>query len=114
MDFRHALGQRIAYLLKQNHMTQTDLMKALGYKSTGMVSQIIAGDRGMSAEMIQKASDVLGVNPAVLIAATPMPEDEMAMHMDLTLIISKGADEDKRTVTSMLSLMVKKIREEQK
>lgn len=64
--------------------------------------------------MIQKASAALGVNPAVLISDVPMPDEEMAMHMDLTLIISKGTDEDKRTVASMLSLMVKKIREEQK
>ena len=114
MDFRLALGQRIAYLLRQNKMKQLDLMKALGYKSTGMISQIITGDRGMSAEMIQKAADVLGVNPAFLIASAPMTDTEMAMHMNLALVIGKGSDDDKRTVSNILDLTVKKIREDLK
>ena len=66
-DFRVIIGKRIRGLRIDHEMTQMDLADRLGMTSTGAISQIESGKKGMKLEMIIKAARVFGIQPSDLI-----------------------------------------------
>lgn len=55
------IGQRIKMLRKDADLTQMDLARQLGYNSTGMISQVEAGSRGMDLDKLARCAEILGV-----------------------------------------------------
>lgn len=68
---RQILGNKIRKLRLMSGKTQVELAKELGFTSTGTISQVETGLRGLTFESIMKAAEALGVHPIVLL----MPED---------------------------------------
>jgi len=78
---KEIMGGKLRDLRKIHGMTQIELMDALGYTSTGMISQIETGQRGMDHERLYKAAKIFKVDLSVL-----LNEKEMSFK-DLQLLI---------------------------
>jgi transcriptional regulator with XRE-family HTH domain len=76
---RLALGRKIKYLRELNNITQMELAKALGYESTGTISQIENGERGMKAEKMVLAANFLGIPLEVLAGGSVMDVEDLKM-----------------------------------
>ena len=61
-----SIGARIAEIREDAGITQSALARAIG-TSQSAISQIEAGDRNPSYEMLRSISDALGVTPAYLV-----------------------------------------------
>ena len=66
--FRHILGNKIRILRTMSGKTQVELGKELGFSSSGAISQIENGLKGLKVESIIRAAEVFGVHPFVLLA----------------------------------------------
>jgi transcriptional regulator with XRE-family HTH domain len=64
--FRQMLGKKIKALRTGRGITQVELAKALGFTSTGAISQVESGQRGLTFESILSAAKVLDVHPVFL------------------------------------------------
>lgn len=60
---REIFGERLRHLREQRGLSQLDLAYELGYDSTGMVSLVETGQRGMDIEKIVKATQFFDVDP---------------------------------------------------
>jgi transcriptional regulator with XRE-family HTH domain len=69
--FRQILGNKIRKLRTMSGKTQIELAKELGFTSSGAISQVENGLRGLTVESIMKAAKALSVHPIVLL----MPDD---------------------------------------
>ena len=65
--FRKMLGKKIKALRIGKGITQVELAKALGFTSTGAISQVESGLRGMTFESILNTAKLLGVHPVFLL-----------------------------------------------
>jgi len=65
--FNEFVGSKIKELRKSYGMTQMDLAYKLGYESSGMISQVENGLRGMSLSRIRKCADLFNVQLGVLL-----------------------------------------------
>lgn len=68
-------GQRIFRLRKMNKMTQVQLQKKMGYRSTGSIPQMEMGVIGMDVNNIYKMSKILGVHPSSLFLKNNLPNE---------------------------------------
>jgi transcriptional regulator with XRE-family HTH domain len=73
------LGRKIKALRTAKGITQVELAKALGFTSSGAISQVEAGHRGLSLESILMAAKALDVHPGVLTAPDEMDRDDMEL-----------------------------------
>jgi transcriptional regulator with XRE-family HTH domain len=64
--FRRMLGGKIKALRTGKGITQMELARALGFTSTGAISQVESGQRGLTFESIVNAAKVLGVHAVFL------------------------------------------------
>jgi transcriptional regulator with XRE-family HTH domain len=62
------IGNKIKYLRKINEITQVELKKELGFTSTGTISQVENGKKGLKLASLMKVAKIFGVHPAVLIS----------------------------------------------
>jgi transcriptional regulator with XRE-family HTH domain len=86
--FRKLFGQKIHILRKKCNLTQMQLAAALGYGSTGMISQIEKGVKGMASDKVVKAAKILKVNPAFLFSNESMSRDSIEMLVMVNDIIN--------------------------
>ena len=61
-----AIGMRIGQIREDAGLTQSALARAIG-SSQSAISQIEAGDRNPSYEMLRSIAEALGVTPAYLV-----------------------------------------------
>ena len=61
-------GKRIKMLRQKHDVTQMDLAKAVGYTSTGTISQIENGQRGVSFKRIPRFANFFGISKAELLS----------------------------------------------
>jgi transcriptional regulator with XRE-family HTH domain len=73
-----AFGKRIRRLREKHNVTQMDLANAIGFTSTGTVSQIENGNRGVSFKNAKKIADFFGVSQAELLAEKEMSRESAA------------------------------------
>jgi transcriptional regulator with XRE-family HTH domain len=66
-EFRKIIGRNISVLRSMKKLSQVQLGKALGYSSTGTISQVEAGERGLQLASIMQVADFFDVHPAFLI-----------------------------------------------
>jgi transcriptional regulator with XRE-family HTH domain len=94
--YRLALGKKVKLLREQNDVTQVDLAKALGFKSTGTISLVENGIKGLKVASIIKLAHFFQVHPAVLISPIEMEKDDLKMFSDLMILTErKRKDPDK-------------------
>jgi transcriptional regulator with XRE-family HTH domain len=70
-ELRKIIGRNIRILREYKNLSRVQLGKALGYSSTGTISLIEAGERGLQLASLMQVSDYFGVHPAVLISKIP-------------------------------------------
>lgn len=75
------IGKKIRILRKAKKYTQNGLGEALGYTSTGTISQIENGARGLPLPSMMKLAKFLGVHPAVLLSPVETTDAD-----DLTIL----------------------------
>jgi len=82
-ELRKMIGNKIRLLREEKEYTQVKLGEALGYTSTGTISQIENGARGLPLPSMMRLAKILGVHPAVLISPVE------AADADDLIILSK-------------------------
>lgn len=87
--FRHILGKKIKKLRTKTGKTQVELATELGFTSTGAISQVENGLKGLKVESIVKAAEVLGVHPIVLITPYELGEEEIEISSELFMLFEK-------------------------
>ena len=87
--FNKVIGERIRYLRQKNDMTQMDFAKLMGLRSSGIISQVETGERGLKRENIFKAAQIFGVEPAVLMADVQMSDEDLDMHVAFAKLLAE-------------------------
>lgn len=90
-DYKKNFGRKIKYLRDINDVTQMDLARYLGYKSSGAVAQIEAGTKGVKFENIQKIADFFGIDAVFLINDTEFTKADLQMAVQLRALCKQGA-----------------------
>jgi transcriptional regulator with XRE-family HTH domain len=88
-EFKTILGKKIKRLRKLNDVTQEDLRKALGLNSSGMISQVEDGTKGLKKENIVRAAAFFGVHPIVLFSPVDMSKEDLEMMNGIMKLIEK-------------------------
>ena len=90
-ELRKIIGKKVKLLRKAKKYTQVGLGEALGYTSTGTISQIETGARGFPLPSMMKLAKILDVHPAVLISPveTTDPDDLITLSKVIYLIEMK-------------------------
>jgi transcriptional regulator with XRE-family HTH domain len=76
-ELRAIIGNRIRQLRELRGVTQVQLATAIGMNSTGAVSQVENGSKGMKLTSLLKAADFLKIHIAFLISPESIDEDEL-------------------------------------
>jgi transcriptional regulator with XRE-family HTH domain len=90
--FRQILGNKIGKLRTMSGKTQVELAKELGFTSTGAISQVENGLRGLTVESIMKAAKVLDVHPIVLLMPREMDKDDIEIISAMFELFEKRSD----------------------
>ena len=90
--FRQILGKKIRELRKMRDMSQVELAKELGFTSTGAISQVENGLKGMKMESIFKAAKALGVHAIVLMSPYDMNEEDIEIAFALFKFFEKRSE----------------------
>lgn len=85
--FNVILGRRIRILRRQMQMSQEELGALLGYHSSGMISQVENGLRGMDREKIKKAAEIFGVPFSVMMSEQDYSDTDLEMFRNLKTVI---------------------------
>ena len=108
-DFNIVIGKRIKHLRLKNDMTQMDLAALMNFKSSGIISQIENGERGLKRDNIFKAADIFMIEPAVLMAKVDIQNEDLDIHVAFSkLVKQKEIDEKSKNYYDL----IKKILEE--
>ena len=108
-SFKAIFGKRIQELRKINDVTQMDLARAVGMSSTGAISQIENGTKGMKMSAIVKAAAFFGVHPIVLMSPVDHNKEDLeiligiAKLMELRSRDSKKADPYLHAIKKLIS-----------
>jgi transcriptional regulator with XRE-family HTH domain len=92
--FRKMLGKKIKFFRKRLGLNQTELMEHLGYTSTGIISQIENGNRGMDPGMLIKAAKLFNVDVAILVSDHDFEDEQLSMILGMFAILGKDDKED--------------------
>ncbi|MBI9082675.1 MAG: helix-turn-helix transcriptional regulator [Desulfobacterales bacterium] len=79
MKFQVVLGRKIKSLRTIHGFSQVKLAKLLGYESTGTISQIETGQRGMDHDKICLAAKIFNVDEAELFSTQEYRPEELTM-----------------------------------
>jgi transcriptional regulator with XRE-family HTH domain len=84
---RESIGKKIRTFRKLRDVSQVELAKQLGYTSTGTLSQVETGIRGMDIDKLPTLARILDVPLAVLVSDIDMTEDEVRLLLKLIDLI---------------------------
>ena len=79
-DMRKIMGKKIKILREMNDVTQVELAKILGYASTGTISLIENGIKGMKNVVVIKAAEFFRIHPSVLLLPSEMGREELEIY----------------------------------
>lgn len=111
---RVSMGIKIRTLRKQHGLTQMDLAKQLGYSSTGAISNIEKGIKGMDIEKVNHTAMIFGVHPAILLSTIPMDEDKMITVLKLSQLIFHNATKYLPAIQSLIDTAWKDMPKDKK
>lgn len=86
-DYNVMIGKRLRYLREYRGMTQEELGRHLGYTSSGTVSLIEAGERGMSKRRIIDTARKLDVHPYILQTPDEIPHDKLILISEIIKVV---------------------------
>ena len=105
------VGEKVKMLRESLNMTQKELAKAVGYKSSTTIAKIESGENDPTQKNLMKLAVALGVSPAELLADDD-PEPSSPAKTEEARIISRGVDrmppEDRKRALNMFNLMFDK------
>jgi transcriptional regulator with XRE-family HTH domain len=104
-EFRMILGRKIRMLRKSKGITQMELAKELGFSSSGTISQVENGLKGLKVESIMKAAIALEVHPIVLMTPYEMKQDDIERVSALFKLFEKRSKQP-----NIFSRYIQKIR----
>jgi transcriptional regulator with XRE-family HTH domain len=88
---RKAIGEKVRLLREEKKYTQVQLGKKLGYTSTGSISQIESGARGLPLPSLVRLANFFRVHPAAVISPVEItdPDDLILLSKIICLIEMK-------------------------
>lgn len=87
--FRRMRGRKNKALSTARGITRGGLARALGFTSTGAISQVENGLRGLTFESIMNVAKVLDVHPSVLLTPDEMDKDDIEMITEMLRLFEK-------------------------
>ena len=93
---RSAMGKKIKRFRQLREITQIELAKLLGYTSTGTLSQIENGLRGIDIDKLPKLAQILEVPVPVLVSDIDMSEADVRLLIKLIDLL-KNKNKSKET-----------------
>jgi transcriptional regulator with XRE-family HTH domain len=113
IKYRKIVGNKIRLLREIRGLSQMDLAYGLGYNSTGAISQIESGARGMGKLKTLEAAGILGIHPAILMSGIEFDKEQLKMFSDLTTIIEKAPDSDHlKTIKFLIESAIEHIKKD--
>jgi transcriptional regulator with XRE-family HTH domain len=88
-DMRKIMGKKIKILRKMNSVSQVELAKILGYKSTGTISLIENGIKGMKNVVVIKVANFFRIDPSVLFSPSDMDQVELEIFSDVMKLMDE-------------------------
>ena len=95
-DMRKIMGKKIRILREMNNVTQMELGKILGYASTGAISLIENGIKGMKNVVVIKAAEFFRIPASVLFSPTDMDKDELEIYAAVMNLLDEYRKKPKR------------------
>lgn len=89
-DYKKVFGRKIRILREIHDVTQNDLAKHLGYSSTGAITQVEAGDKGVKFENIQRIAEFFSVDPIYLLDPSEMSKEDLKAAVQFRKMLKKG------------------------
>jgi transcriptional regulator with XRE-family HTH domain len=86
-SFNILVGKKVRLLRQRDGMSQVDLAKLLGYTSTGTISQVERGLRGMDVDKIIQTAKIFGISPEFLLSDKEYDEQSLKMIVNFQKII---------------------------
>jgi transcriptional regulator with XRE-family HTH domain len=103
--FKVILGKKLRALRMRKKISQVQLAKELGFKSTGTISLVENGIKGLKVESILRAAKALDVHPIVLITPDEFSKDEI----ELVSLLFRFFDK-RRTQTDRIEPTIERLR----
>jgi len=91
--FNEMFGEKVKTLRDIHGMTQIDLAFKIGYESTGMISQIENGLKGMSDDIKFNLAKLFKVPMAILLNDKEYSKDDLKMLVKMMEILELSAEE---------------------
>ncbi len=101
-NYYKVLGEKFRELRLERSLSQTDVMEALGWTSTGAVSLVEQGKRGMSFQNIAKSAKLLNVPVAVLMNTEDYTSERLQMVVMMMDLISGPKNEEFKAIKTFL------------
>jgi transcriptional regulator with XRE-family HTH domain len=108
--FRQMLGKKIKTLRTARGITQVELARALGFTSTGAISQVENGLRGLMFESIINAAIVLDVHPVFLMDPDDIESDNCELISAMLRLFEKRRQEPEladRVIEELRAVLLK-------
>jgi transcriptional regulator with XRE-family HTH domain len=105
-ELRKRLGKKLKLLRLKREKTQVELATAMGMTSTGAVSQVENGSKGLRPLAILNAADFLEVSTADLIIPDDLDEVEVKLRVGLERLIRRRR-KDAKSVASYIDALIK-------
>ena len=108
--FRQMLGKKIKTLRTARGITQVELARALGFTSTGAISQVENGLRGLMFESIINAAKVLDVHPVFLMDPDDIESDNCELISAMLRLFEKRRQEPEladRVIEELRAVLLK-------
>jgi len=91
-EFKKILGRNLKRLRKKAGLSQIELGEKMSLRSTGTISLIENGQRGLTVENIYRASQILGVHPIALFTPINISDDQVEIYRNIMTIFSEPTD----------------------
>jgi transcriptional regulator with XRE-family HTH domain len=108
--FRQMLGKKIKTLRTARGITQVELARALGFTSTGAISQVENGLRGLMFESIINVAKVFDVHPVFLMAPDDIELDDCELISAMFRLFEKRRQEPEladRVIEELRAVLLK-------
>ncbi len=104
------VGERIRFFRKKARMSQVSLGEAVGYTSSGSISLVERGKIMMEPEKINKAAEILNVDPIILTTREDLTNEQLVILSNLFKIFRvKGKTPHYDSIKSLIELDVMNI-----
>jgi len=105
MNRNEIIGKRIRILREKAEMSQVELARLIGLTSSGIISQVENGERGLKGENLAKVAEIFGVEEIALTASKDLSWTSVKMVTEFTRLLRKkkktAADENVLKIIEM-------------